>query len=54
MGTHDGSWPAGTPCWVDTMANDLERSQAFYRAVRRALVWVYGGRGGWQRLHRQL
>jgi len=42
MGTHNGSWPAGTPCWVDTMANDLDRSQAFYRAV---LGWEFSGGG---------
>jgi predicted enzyme related to lactoylglutathione lyase len=42
MTTHDGGWPAGTPCWVDTMANDLERSQAFYRAV---LGWDFSGGG---------
>ena len=31
-------WDAGTPCWVDIMAGDLARSQAFYASV---LGWDY-------------
>ena len=38
MSTHTNPWPAGTPCWVDLMASDLERTQAFYRDV---LGWTY-------------
>lgn len=30
---HTGSWPAGTPCWIDITATDLKRSQEFYRRV---------------------
>ncbi len=38
MTTHTEPWPAGTPCWVDLMASDLGRTQAFYRDV---LGWTY-------------
>ncbi|WP_424346884.1 VOC family protein [Kocuria sp. CH-021] len=38
MTTHIEPWPAGTPCWVDLMASDLGRTQAFYRDV---LGWTY-------------
>ncbi|MCD1146154.1 VOC family protein [Kocuria sp. LUK] len=38
MTTHSNPWPAGTPCWVDLMASDLGRTQAFYRDV---LGWDY-------------
>lgn len=38
MTTHTNSWPAGTPCWVDLMASDLQRTQTFYRDV---LGWTY-------------
>ena len=38
MTTHDSSWPAGTPCWVDITVSDLARSQAFYRTV---LGWEF-------------
>jgi len=31
-------WDPGTPCWVDIMAGDLPRSQAFYSAL---LGWDY-------------
>ncbi|MFI7483694.1 VOC family protein, partial [Kocuria sp. M1R5S2] len=31
-------WPNGTPCWVDLMATDPDRSQEFYRAV---LGWEF-------------
>lgn len=38
MTTHTEPWPAGTPCWVDLMAADLGRTQAFYRDV---LGWTF-------------
>ncbi|WP_069163514.1 VOC family protein [Nocardia altamirensis] len=30
MPTHDGSWPQGTPCWVDTQVDDTARAREFY------------------------
>jgi predicted enzyme related to lactoylglutathione lyase len=33
MTTRNDPWPAGTPCWVDLMASDLDRTRAFYTAV---------------------
>ncbi|MCM3688695.1 VOC family protein [Kocuria rosea] len=38
MTTNPNPWPAGTPCWVDLMAGDLERTQTFYRDV---LGWTF-------------
>lgn len=38
MTTHTDPWPAGTPCWADLMAADLDRTQAFYREV---LGWTF-------------
>lgn len=38
MVVHEDKWEPGTPCWVDIMAGDLPRSQAFYRAV---LGWEF-------------
>jgi len=38
MTDHPDRWPAGTPCWVDLMAGDLGRSQAFYSRI---LGWSY-------------
>ena len=38
MSTHTTPWPTGTPCWVDLMATDLERTRTFYTAV---LGWDY-------------
>lgn len=38
MTTHDGKWPAGTPCWADIMVSDLAASQAFYGSV---LGWTF-------------
>lgn len=38
MSTHPQKWPAGTPCWVDLMATDLDRTHAFYGEV---LGWTY-------------
>ncbi|GGB78046.1 VOC family protein [Knoellia flava] len=42
MATHDGRWPAGSPCWVEITVGDLERSQAFYAAV---LGWAFEDSG---------
>jgi uncharacterized protein len=33
MPTRDTAWPAGTPCWIDYSADDLEAAQQFYNAV---------------------
>jgi len=33
MPTRDTSWPAGTPCWVDYAADDLDAAKDFYAAV---------------------
>lgn len=33
MTTHEGVWPAGTPCWVDLSVSDVTRSQTFYHAL---------------------
>lgn len=33
MTTHLDRWPQGTPCWVDLMAADLERTEAFYGRI---------------------
>ncbi|WP_330228955.1 VOC family protein [Nocardia sp. NBC_00508] len=30
MPTHDGSWPQGTPCWVDCQVDDPARARDFY------------------------
>ncbi|WP_378733470.1 VOC family protein [Nocardia brasiliensis] len=30
MPTHDGSWPQGTPCWVDSQVDDTTRAREFY------------------------
>lgn len=38
MTARNEPWPAGTPCWVDLMASDPGRTQAFYRDV---LGWAY-------------
>ncbi|MFI7482197.1 VOC family protein [Kocuria sp. M1R5S2] len=38
MTTRTTPWPAGTPCWVDLMATDLEHTQKFYRDV---LGWTF-------------
>lgn len=40
MPTRDIAWPAGTPCWVDYGAADLEAAQTFYAEV---LGWTYAG-----------
>lgn len=33
MTGHEGSWPAGTPCWVDITVPDIETSKRFYAAL---------------------
>ncbi|MEW1741075.1 VOC family protein [Nocardia beijingensis] len=33
MPTHDGSWPQGTPCWVDCQVDDPARARDFYGAL---------------------
>lgn len=38
MPTHDTAWPAGTPCWIDYSAVDIEAAKAFYGA---ALGWTF-------------
>jgi uncharacterized protein len=38
MPTRDSAWPAGTPCWVDYSATDVEAAQSLYAAI---LGWDY-------------
>jgi predicted enzyme related to lactoylglutathione lyase len=38
MTLHPEAWPAGTPCWVDIMVKDFDRSRAFYSTV---LGWQF-------------
>ncbi len=49
MTEHPDAWPAGTPCWVDIIVSDLERSTAFYGGL---LGWSFGepspGFGGYR------
>ena len=33
MPTRDTAWPAGTPCWVDYSAADIENAKTFYNSV---------------------
>ena len=33
MSTREGKWPQGTPCWVDFMASDLQRTHNFYTSL---------------------
>lgn len=40
MPTRDTAWPAGTPCWVDYAAADIDAAKAFYAA---ALGWTFAG-----------
>jgi predicted enzyme related to lactoylglutathione lyase len=40
MPTRDTAWPAGTPCWIDYGAVDIEAAKAFYTDV---LGWTYTG-----------
>jgi uncharacterized protein len=38
MPTRDTAWPAGTPCWIDYSADDLDAAKEFYASV---LGWSY-------------
>ena len=38
MPVRDTAWPAGTPCWVDYSAEDVEAAKAFYADL---LGWSY-------------
>lgn len=38
MTDHPGSWPAGTPCWIDLMVDDPEATRRFYAE---ALGWQF-------------
>lgn len=40
MPTTDTAWPAGTPCWIDYGAADVDAAKAFYADV---LGWTYTG-----------
>lgn len=40
MPTRDTPWPAGTPCWVDYGAADLDATKSFYADL---LGWTYTG-----------
>lgn len=40
MPTRDTAWPAGTPCWVDYGAADIDAAKTFYADV---LGWSYSG-----------
>lgn len=40
MPTRDMPWPAGTPCWVDYSAPDLDGARAFYGDL---LGWTFTG-----------
>lgn len=40
MPTRDTAWPAGTPCWVDYGAGDMDGAKAFYGGL---LGWTWTG-----------
>jgi predicted enzyme related to lactoylglutathione lyase len=40
MPTRDTAWPAGTPCWIDYNAPDIEGAKAFYTEL---FGWTYAG-----------
>jgi predicted enzyme related to lactoylglutathione lyase len=40
MPTRDTAWPAGTPCWIDYGAADIDAAKEFYSE---ALGWTYSG-----------
>lgn len=40
MPTREAAWPAGTPCWVDYSATDIDGAKAFYTEL---FGWAYGG-----------
>ena len=33
MVTRDTRWPAGTPCWVDVIVDDVPKAITFYQAL---------------------
>jgi len=40
MPTRDTAWPAGTPCWIDYGAGDMDGAKAFYGDL---LGWTWTG-----------
>ena len=40
MPTRDTAWPAGTPCWIDYGAADIDAAKAFYADL---LGWTFEG-----------
>jgi predicted enzyme related to lactoylglutathione lyase len=42
MPTRDTAWPAGTPCWVDYGAPDIDAARSFYGGL---LGWEFTGGG---------
>lgn len=40
MPTRDTAWPAGTPCWIDYGAADMDDAKAFYAEL---LGWTWTG-----------
>ena len=40
MPTRDTAWPAGTPCWIDYGAGDMDGAKAFYGNL---LGWTWTG-----------
>lgn len=40
MPTRDTPWPAGTPCWIDYAARDIEATKEFYG---RLFGWTWSG-----------
>ncbi len=40
MPTRDSAWPAGTPCWIDYGAADIDGAKAFYGDL---LGWTWSG-----------
>jgi uncharacterized protein len=53
MPTRDTAWPAGTPCWIDYAARDVEATKDFYG---RLLGWTWDGgdpeSGGYLNAHK--
>jgi predicted enzyme related to lactoylglutathione lyase len=42
MPTRDTAWPAGTPCWIDYGAGDVDGAKTFYGEL---LGWTWSGGG---------
>ena len=42
MPTRDTPWPAGTPCWLDYGAKDVDAAKEFYGSL---FGWSYTGGG---------